>query len=119
MHIVSKSNPAITITNSDLELVGTVAQVDILSNETSVAYLTTCTFTNNTSDLYWHGKGSNTTAGPDAYLLQVSALHQSHYCHKSDTHFIPGSRNLMDDDFSRKWNITDDELLTYFSIKYI
>ena len=116
--IVSELNPDGTITKSDIKLVGTFAQEDILSNATSVAHLITWNFTDNTPVVYWCGKGSSTTTGPDAYLLQLSSLHQHHYHHKLETHFIPGSRNIMSDDFSHKFNLTYNELLTYFNIQY-
>ena len=66
----------------------------------------------------WHGKGSTTSTGPAAYMLQISALNQRHYCHKLETHFILGSRNRMANYCNRKWNLADNELLTYFNLKY-
>ena len=66
----------------------------------------------------WSGKCSTTTNEPAAYLLHISALNQRHYHHKSETHFIPGSHNIMADDCICKWNLTNDELLTYFNLKY-
>ena len=105
--IISESNPEGNITNIDLELSGTIAQEEFFSNSTSVPHLTTCYFTNNTPAIDWSGKGSTNTNGPDAYLLHISALHQRHYFHKPDTHFIPGSRNLIANCFSCKLNLTD------------
>ena len=116
--LVSERNPKGTITNSDLELAGTIAHDDVLANSTSVAHLGTCGLTDNTPTMYWRGKGSTTTTGPAAYLLQVSSLHQRHYRYKPEFHHISGPSNAMADDCSRKWNLSDDELLTYFNSTY-
>ena len=66
----------------------------------------------------WHGKFSTITTGPAAYLLQIPDLHQRHYCQKPETHIIQVSRNLKANDCSCKCNLTDDELLAYFILKY-
>ena len=116
--IVSEYNPYVAITNIDLEIAINIAQEDITSNSTSISHLTTCNFTDNTPAMDWRGKVSTTTTGPATYLLQISALHQHQYSNKPETHFIPGSCNIMADDCSRKCNLTNDELLTYFNLKY-
>ena len=116
--LVSQANPSGTITNSDLELAGTIAHDDVLANATSVAHLGTCGLTDNTPSQAWRQKGSTTTTGPAAYLLQISSLHQRHYRYKPEFHHILGPSNAMADDCSRKWNLTDDELLTYFNFRY-
>ena len=115
---VSTGNPTGTVTNSDLELAGTIAHDDVLANTTSVAHLSTCGLTDNTPSMYWRRKGSTTTTGPAAYLLQVSSLHQRHFRYKPDVHYISGPANAMADDCSRKWNLTDAQLLTYFNLRY-
>ena len=66
----------------------------------------------------WHEKFSTITTGPAAYLLQIPDLHQRHYCQKPETHIIQVSRNLKANDCSCKCNLTDDELLAYFILKY-
>ena len=116
--LVSTNNPSGTITNSDLELTGTIAHDDILANSTNVAHLGTCGLTDNTPTMSWRQKGSTTTTGPAAYLLQVSAMHQRHYRYKPEFHHIPGPSNAMADDCSRKWYMSDSELLTYFNSRY-
>ena len=116
--LVSTGNPTGTVTNSDLELAGTIAHDDVLANTTSVAHLSTCGLTDNTPSMSWRRKGSTTTTGPAAYLLQVSSLHQRHFRYKPDVHYISGPANAMADDCSRKWNFTDAQLLTYFNLRY-
>ena len=116
--IVSFSNPSGSITNSDLELAGTVAHDDILASATDVTHLTTSSGCDNTPSVAWRGKGSATTTGPAAYLLQISSLHQRRHRYKPESFHIAGTANVMADDCSRKWHLTDDELLTHFNLHY-
>ena len=73
--VVSYENPTGSITNSDLELAGTIAHDDVLANAVPVTHLTTCQLCDNTPAVAWRTKGSTTTTGPIAYLLQVSSIH--------------------------------------------
>jgi hypothetical protein len=66
----------------------------------------------------WHRKGAHSTLGAGAYLLRTHALHQRHYRYRSNIHYIAGPANAMADDASRRWNLTDVELLTYFKSTY-
>ena len=116
--LVSFDNPTGTISNSDLELAGTIAHDDILSNATSVAHLGICGLTDNTPAMAWRRKGSTTTTGPAAYLLQISSIHQRHFRYKPDTHYIPGPINAMADDCSRLWFLSDAQLIDYFNSTY-
>ena len=116
--LVSQNNPTGSISNSDLELAGTIAHDDVLANATSVAHLGTCELTDNTPSMAWRQKGSTTTTGPAAYLLQVSSLHRRHFRYKPDVNYISGPSNVMADDCSRKWQLSDSELLTYFNSRY-
>ena len=116
--LVSFQHPTGTITNSDLELAGTIAHDDILTTEVPVQHLTTCALSDNTPAVAWRNKGSTTTTGPAAYLLQVSALHQRHHRYKPEFHHIPGTANSMADDCSRLWHLTDSQLLSYFNSTY-
>ena len=116
--IVSSSNPDGSITNSDLELAGTVGHEAVLSTEVPTRHLTLCTFTDNSPTVSWRGKGSVTTTGPAAYLLQLSALHRRHHRYKTEIHFLPGALNIMADDCSRRWDLNDSQLIRYFNLTY-
>ena len=115
---MSSDNFTGKITNSDLELAGTIAHDDVLASTVPVHHLTTCAFSDNTPVIAWQTKGSTTTSGPAVYLLQVSALHHRHFRYKTELHHIPGDLNAMADNCSRLWHLTDDELLTYFNSTY-
>ena len=113
--IVSSDHAKGTITNSDLELAGSIGHDAVLASAVPTQHLTMCTFTDNSPMVAWRGKGSVTTTGPAAYLLHLSALHCRHHRYKSEVHFIPGTLNIMADDCSRKWNLTDSQLIRYFN----
>ena len=115
--LVSLQTPTGTITNSDLELAGTVGHDSVLAHTVPVQHLTTYTFTD-TPTVAWRHKGSVTTTDPAAYLLRLSALHRRHHRYKPETHFLAGTLNAMADDCSRLWDLTDSQLLDYFNSTY-
>jgi hypothetical protein len=116
--LVSWANPAGTITNSDLELAGTIAHHDILVHASDVRECTIATLTDNTPAQAWQGKGSATTTGPAAYLLRLQAIHQRHHRYLPVVQYIPGPANAMADDCSRRWDLSDAKLLTHFTNCY-
>ena len=117
--LVSEKNPHGTITNSDLELAGAIAHDDVLATSVPrIAHISTCSFSDNVPAVSWKSKGSTTTTGPAAYLLQIAALHRRHHRYKNELHYLPGPINRMADDCSRLWNLSDHELLTYFNFTY-
>jgi hypothetical protein len=116
--LVSWANPTGVITNSDLELAGTIAQHDVLVNAMDVRECTIATLTDNTPAQAWQGKGSATTTGPAAYLLRLQAIHQRHHRYLPVIQYIPGPANAMADDCSRRWDLNDAELLTLFNTCY-
>ena len=117
--LVSVDNPSGSITNSDLELSGAIAQDDVLTTALpTVAHLSTCTFSDNTPAVSWKTKGSTSTHGPAAYLLQTAALHKRHHRYQNELHYLPGRLNAMADDCSRLWQLTDSQLVSYFNFTY-
>jgi hypothetical protein len=116
--LVSWLNPDGTITNSDLELAGTIAQHDVLAHAADVRECTIATLTDNMPAQAWQHKGSTTTTGPAAYLLRLQALHQCHFRYLPQVSYIPGPANAMADDCSRRWDLTDAELISHFTHVY-
>jgi hypothetical protein len=116
--LVTYENPHSTISNSDLELAGHVAHNDVLASLQNIDSVTVACYTNNTPALCWTKKGSATTSIPAAYLLQLQALHQRHYHYHSKTSHTAGTANVMADDCSRLWHLTDEQLLTHFNLHY-
>jgi hypothetical protein len=116
--LVSWTNPTGTISNSDLELAGTIAQHDVVTHALDTREKTVYTLSDNTPAAAWQSKGSTTTTGPAAYLLRLQALHQRQHRYASRVSHIPGVSNCMADDCSRLWNLTDDALLSHFNTHY-
>ena len=116
--LVSFKNPHSRITNSHLELTGTIAHDAILAQAVSVSHVSTRTFTDNTSAVSWQTKGNTTTTGPAAYLLQLLALHRRHYQYRNYTDYLPGHLNVLVDKCSCFWHLSNSQLLTYFNTHY-
>jgi hypothetical protein len=117
-NIVSTQNPTGSITNSDLELAGTIAQHDVLVHHVDCRERTVHTLTDNTPALAWMTKGSTTTTGVPAYLLRLQAIHQRHFRYLVRLAHIKGDYNVMADDLSRLWHLSDANLLTHFEFFY-
>jgi hypothetical protein len=111
VHLVTSNNRSGSITNSDLELSAQIATQDILLQVKNCTEVTLSTFTDNLSARAWQRKGSKATDGPAAYLLRLHALLQRHYHYRSTIDYIPGPINVMADDASRLWHLSDDSLL--------
>ena len=93
----SFSNPTGTITNSDLELAGSIPHNDILAQAADVREKTTHNSYDNIAAVFWQQKGATTTLGPAAFLLRLQALHQRYYRYVPLRDYIPGPINVMAD----------------------
>ena len=116
--LVSTDNPNGDITNSHLELAGLLAQQDIIAQEVNLHGRTIVPLGDNIPMVVWHHKHSTTTTGPAAYLLRLNSIHQRHYRYVSKPGYIPGPANVMADDCSRLWDLSDSRLLAYFNSVY-
>ena len=116
--LVPLRNPHGTVTNSDLELAGLIAQQDIIAQAVNCHGRTVCPLGDNIPMVVWHHKHSTTTTGPAAYLLRLNSIHQRHYRYVSKANYVPGPVNRMADDCSRLWNLTDSQLLSHFDTAY-
>jgi hypothetical protein len=116
--IVSFSNPHGKLTNSDLELAGTVVHQAILGDCVPVCGETAHTLCDNTPAVAWRTKGSTTTTKPAADLLRLASfIRREQRCHHRISH-ISGDDNRMSDDASRRWDLDDTSLLTHFNRLY-
>ena len=111
--LVSTDNPAGSITNSDLELVGTIAHEATLAMVHDLCHCTIATFSDNTLAVAWGNKASTTTAGPTSYLLRSSSLLQCQHWYLSQQFYIPGPANHLADFASRRFDLSNDALLAF------
>jgi hypothetical protein len=116
--LVTFDNPTGTITNSDLELLATIIQKDVLAHAFDVRERTVAVGTDNTPALSWQNKGSVSTTGPAAYLLRMQALHQRFHRYTVEHFFLPGRLNTMADDASRLTHLSPAALLSRFESLY-
>ena len=116
--MVTFDNPKGTMSISDLELTALIAHKDVLARRCQVAEHTIWMATDNRAALSWSDKGSATATSARAYLLRLNSLHQRQHRYVATHNHIGGSSNVMADDASRLWHLTDAELLTHFEIRY-
>jgi hypothetical protein len=116
--LVSDSNPTGSINNSQLELAGNIAHQDVLVQHVDCSQRTIVPLGDNIAQVAWQHKGSVTTLGPTAYLLRLNSLHQRHFRYLAKPDYIPGPLNVMADDLSRLWHLSDSQLLSHFELHY-
>jgi hypothetical protein len=116
--LVSTENPAGTVTNSDLEQAGLLAQVSLMACQQDLRYTTVSNASDNTPAVARINKGAVSSDGPAAHLCNYACAHQRQhrYCHLAA--FLPGQDNVMADDASRLQALTDSEFLAHFEQKY-
>ena len=115
---VSDVNPRGDITNSDAELCGLIGGHDVCAQNYDVRHRNITTCCDNTPSVSWSLKGSVSRDSPVAYLLRLLALHRRFYRFVSTVTHIAGDKNLMADDASRLWQLSDTELLAHFNSTY-
>ena len=116
--LVSWTNPTGTLTNSDFELTGNIAHMDILTQFADVRERTIHNSSDNVASVYWLRKGSTTTTGAAAYLLRLQSLHQRQHRYIPRHDYIPGWANEMADICSRAWHLSNAQLLSHFDTKF-
>jgi hypothetical protein len=117
--LVSTNNPTGKITNSDLELLGTITHYHVLKEaDYPMAGESTHTFSDKTPADAWQNKGSATTTKVTANLLRHSALHQRATGNVPAYVHLSGVRNIMADNASHLWHMDDTHLLARFNSHY-
>lgn len=117
--LITSTHRTGTLSISDLELAGTLAHKHVLVQVTpDVAERPIWLGGDNRASLAWATKGSATASTARAYLLRLGALHQRRYRYVPQHDHIPGKVNVMADDASRLWHLSDADLLTHFASTY-
>jgi len=117
-NLVTKENPKGTVTNSDLELAGGLIHLEALVQTFDVQEHTFSSKADNLATLFWQRKGSTTNDKVSAYLLQLFGIHQRYHRYVPRHDYISGPSNPMADDSSHMFELSNDELLSYFNTKY-
>jgi hypothetical protein len=116
--LVSSSNPSGSLTNSDLEQLGLVCHADILASAYDIREHTISTSSDNTAAVSREQRGSTTTTDAAAYLCRIASIHQRAHRYRQKVAYLPGPLNVMADDLSRRWDLSDSQLLAYFNTNY-
>ena len=113
--LITEDNPSGTITNSDLELAGGLLHLEAICQHYDVRERTLLSRTDNLATLFWERKGSATTQKAAAHLLRLFGIHQRYHRYVPRHDYISGVSNLMADDSSRLFHLSDAEFLLYFN----
>ena len=117
--LVSDQNPRGEVSISDLKLLVMIAHKDVLSQHFDVAEQTLWMATDNRAALSWSAKNSSTSVAARAFLLWYNALvHQRRFRHVATHNHIAGRANVMADDASRRWDLSDSDLISHFNLTY-
>jgi hypothetical protein len=116
--VVSFDNPKGTVTNSDLELAGTIVHQAVLGSQVAVEGETAHTLCDNTPAVAWRTKGSTTSTHRNALLLRLAAAQRRVQRANHRISHIAGVDNVMGDDASRLFHLDDEKFLTHFNRTY-
>ena len=99
--LVTEKNLLGTLTNSDLELAGSLLHLEAIANNFDMRERTILSKMDNLATLYWQRKGSATTTTQPAHLLQLFRIHQCYHCYMPRHDNIPGKSNPLANESSR------------------
>jgi hypothetical protein len=116
--LVTYDNPSGNLTNSDLEQLALTCHPDILACEHEIRERSICILSDNTAAVSREHRGSTSTDAPAAYLCRIASLHQRENRYRLTAAYLPGVLNVMADDASRRWDLSDSQLLDYFNSFY-
>ena len=117
--LATDAQPPGFLSISDLELAALLAHKDVLASVFPLAETTIWTASDNVAAVSWSTKGSLTSLAARAYLLWLNALHQrQHRYYAAVQHHIACKANVMADDASRLWHLSDSDLLSHFARSY-
>ena len=111
-------NPRGDLTNTDLELVGSIVQSEAAVQCFDLRERTHLERTDNLGTMFWQRKGSTTSVKPVEVLLRHQALHQRFHRHVALHDYIPGDLNRAADDASRLQHLSNRAFLHHFNTHY-
>lgn len=96
--LATHNNPHGDLTNTDLELVGSLLQSEAAAHCYDLRERTHLQCTDNLGTMFWQRKGSTTTVKPAAILLRFQAFHQLFHQHITLHDYLGGPLNTAADD---------------------
>jgi hypothetical protein len=98
-------NPHGSITNSDLELAGSLLHLDALSQCFDIREWTVLSKWDNLSTNFWECQGSTCTNSPPTYLLCLFEMHHRFHRYVPWIDYISGPSNLIADSLSCNFDL--------------
>jgi hypothetical protein len=117
-HIVSTTNHAGDITNSDLKQAGVLGQANVAASLFDLRELMLVTVNDNLAAVSCNQKGAVTLDQAATYLCWLLSLHRHHYWYYHEVSHIKGLVNAMADFLSWHFDLTEPDLLTYFNTHF-
>jgi hypothetical protein len=112
--LLINSNLSGTITMNDFGLAASVAHHDVFVQHADIRSLATHNLHDNTTSVYWQRKSFNMATKSATYLLHLQALHQRFRRYTTHHDYLWGPLNVMANDCSRLWHLSDSQVLSYF-----
>ena len=117
-HIVSTTNTAGDLTNSDLQQASILVQADMATLLFDLRVLTLATLNDNVAAVSQNCKGAITSDQAATYLCHLSSLHHHHHHYHHEVSHITGEASTMADILSRCHDLSDAQLLTLFNTHF-
>jgi hypothetical protein len=110
--LVTYANHNGMITNSDMGLMASVAQHDVLTQMLGIREVTIHNSLDKMVTVWWNHNGATSNSGPIDHLVGLQALHKRHYlCDPTFDHIVgEANANAMADACSRLWHLNDSQL---------
>jgi hypothetical protein len=116
--ILSTTNRAGDITNSDLEQAGVLGQANVVASLFDLRELMLVTVNDNMAAVSRNRKVAVTSDQAAAYLCWLSSLHRRHYWYYHEVSHIKGLVNAMVDFLLWHFDLTEPELLMDFNTHF-
>ena len=117
-YLVLWDNPTGKVTNSDLDLAGSMIHHTCMSDFYHIREITELTWTDNTVDLWWKWKGSATSTSQPVHILQLQDIHQQFHLYISCQDFVSGVEKIIYDCLYQSQDLTRTALISYMDLTY-
>ena len=112
-YLISWNNPNGKITNSDLEIAGSMLYRACMEDCYYIRERTTLAWKENMAGLWCNQKSLATSTSPPDHLLMMQASHQRFHCYVPCHEFVSGVDNVISYFQSRSVYLTGTNILAY------